>query len=823
MTVPVARNDPCPCGSGKRFKECHGAVGASPGLPPVARPQAPASESRMLAALEAQRAGRIAEAGRLYQSVLDEDPDNFDALHMLGVVQYELGQLASAEALVRRAVALNPDYAPAGVNLELILAQQSRQLARVELEREVEAMVRAQSDAARQQIASDVRVIAFYLPQYHTIPENDRWWGEGFTEWTHVRRAVPMFAGHEQPHEPGELGYYDLRLPEVRERQAALAREFGVHGFCYHVYWFNGKRLLEQPLDEVAASGKPDFPFCICWANENWTRRWDGREQDVLIAQNYSEADSRAFIRHYLPLLADPRYIRVEGRPLLIVYRLDQVPHARTMAEIWREEARRFGLGDICLCAARTTLLSDPEALGFDAGVEFPPHGYRAYRLNAQLALTEREFRGFVFDYRDRLIQSLDEPLSDGTLFRAAMPAWDNTARRRSDGMMFVRSSPALFQYWLHALIEQTRRRLPEGKRLVFINAWNEWGEGCHLEPDRRHGLGYLRAVRTALASPTRDWPSPVPIGDDPEGALAACEQDQALTVRRFDRSDGTARDGPLVSVVMTSYNRARFLDEAVRSVFAQTYRHLELVVVDDGSSDDSFAMLAELARAAPFPMVLIRQPNAGAPGALNRGLSVARGELVALLDSDDAYLPTRIATLLAALRREGSMLAFSGVEFIDADGNPAAHPRAIELQEKIDAVGGYPNKVYPLVLSNVTASTGNLMFARELLALTGGFRDLRLTHDWDFALAATYAGEPTHVAAPLYRYRLHEGSASATLRLHKTEETEAVYRRFFAALDRHPLFTDRARREDFLRFAHQHGCRGYFPAPAAWRDGRQD
>jgi glycosyltransferase involved in cell wall biosynthesis len=819
---PVGRNQPCPCGSGKAYKNCHGVLrtlDGKPALPGLLRSED--RQRRMVVALEAQRSARVAEAAALYQSVLNEEPDNFDALHMLGVARYELGELPQAEALVRRAIAVNPGVASAHANLRLIRAAQEWSGAEEQLCREVEQMRTLHRQVDSPAISSDVRVIAFYLPQYHPIPENDRWWGAGFTEWTNVRKGLPNFVGHEQPHEPAELGYYDLSSAEVRARQAGLAREFGIHGFCYYTYWFNGKRLLERPLDEVLTSGTPDLPFCVCWANENWTRRWDGLDQDILIGQDYSTADSTAFIRQLLPVLGDPRYIRVDGRPLLLVYKLDLIPQARAMADVWRREARQHGLGELYLCAVRTTFHSDPSAFGFDAVVEFPPHGFHAYRLNAQMQITNPEFRGMVFNYRHQVIQSLDETPCDYTTFRCVMPGWDNTARRRHDSTVFIRSSPDLFEYWLHAMIEQTRRRLPMGRRLVFVNAWNEWGEGCHLEPDRRSGRGYLAAVRNALVRPTRDLPPVVPFDPFREADMLLTEytRDPALQIRQFAPAGAAPAQGSLVSIVVPAYNHAAFLREAIGSVFAQTHSAIELIVVDDGSTDWSFELLTELANGARCPVVLIRQPNGGAPAALNRGLAIARGDYVAILNSDDAFTPTRIETLLAAVRREGAMLAFSGVAFIGADGAfVPRHPLAEKLKAKIDSIHDYPGLLYSLVLSNVAISTGNLLFARALLTVTGGFRDLKLCHDWDFVLAASYAGPPVFVSEPLYHYRLHEANTFAAMRLHGTQETETVYRRFFANIAGHPLLADERERERFLRFAHEQGCRGYFPVPSAWR-----
>ncbi|MCW8926765.1 MAG: glycoside hydrolase family 99-like domain-containing protein, partial [Xanthomonadales bacterium] len=190
-----------------------------------------------------------------------------------------------------------------------------------------------------------IRLIALYLPQFHPIPENDRFWGEGFTEWHNVKKAKPLFPGHHQPHVPKDLGYYDLRHEDTRIAQAEMARQYGIEGFCYYHYWFNGHRLLEHPLQEVLNSGRPDFPFCICWANENWTRRWDGKDREILMQQNYSEQDDRDHIRTLIPIFQDPRYIRINGKPFFLVYRTSDLPDPARTAEIWREEARNAGLG----------------------------------------------------------------------------------------------------------------------------------------------------------------------------------------------------------------------------------------------------------------------------------------------------------------------------------------------------------------------------------------------------------------------------------------------------------------------------------------------
>jgi lipopolysaccharide biosynthesis protein len=344
----------------------------------------------------------------------------------------------------------------------------------------------------------DVKVLAIYLPQFHPIPENDRWWGKGFTEWSRVARARPQFVGHYQPHLPERLGFYDLRLPEVRARQAALARAYGIHGFCYYYYWFGTKTLLERPLTEMLATGEPDFPFCLCWANENWTRRWDGAEGQLLIEQRYGPELDAALIQDLMPFFRDHRYLRVRGAPVLLVYQPSALPEPLATTARWRRAAREQGLPDLHLVAALTFGLRDPRPLGFDAAVEFPPHGepWNSCAVDG----IEPGFSGAIVDFRTVVSRRLALPPPPFRLYRTAMAGWDNTPRRGRQATVFHRASPGVYEEWLRALVTAARRVDPD-HRLVFVNAWNEWAEGAHLEPDKRFGTGYLEATRRALTS----------------------------------------------------------------------------------------------------------------------------------------------------------------------------------------------------------------------------------------------------------------------------------------------------------------------------------
>ncbi len=270
--------------------------------------------------------------------------------------------------------------------------------------------------------STSIRAIAFHLPQFHPIPENDEWWGKGFTEWINVVRAKPRFEGHYQPHLPADLGFYDLRLPEARAAQAQLAAEYGIYGFCYYHYWFNGRRLLEQPVNGIWKSGEPDFPFCLCWANENWSRRWDGANNEILIAQHYSHEDDLAHIRSLIPLFRDPRYIRVMGKPIFLVYRASKLPEPKRTTEIWRREAESAGLSGLFLVRVEShdQLGGDPRELGFDCAVDFHPNHEllaashiprRRWWHRRKLRTTEPAYyENSIYDYKKYTSSALARP-----------------------------------------------------------------------------------------------------------------------------------------------------------------------------------------------------------------------------------------------------------------------------------------------------------------------------------------------------------------------------------------------------------------------------
>lgn len=348
-----------------------------------------------------------------------------------------------------------------------------------------------------------VRLVAFYLPQFHPIPENDEWWGEGFTEWTNVRRAKPNFEGHDQPKIPGELGYYDLRDDNIRSQQITLARQHGVDAFCYYYYWFKGKKLLETPLEMLLQNKELDFPFCICWANEDWTRTWDGESNSILIQQEYSLASYTQFITDVYPLFLDSRYLKINNRPVLLIYRANRLVNCPEALQLWKSYCRRQGTAEPFLISVNSfgeATASNHYQLGFDAIVEFPPHGY-SKSFGGNLTPKSSTFVGRLFDYDLTRQSFVAQQLPIGKYFRSVMPNWDNTARRQDNPDIFIGSTPDHYQQWLSSSIEHTQNFMVGDEKLVFLNAWNEWAEGNYLEPDEKNGMGYLQSTLVAKKS----------------------------------------------------------------------------------------------------------------------------------------------------------------------------------------------------------------------------------------------------------------------------------------------------------------------------------
>ena len=379
----------------------------------------------------------------------------------------------------------------------------------------------------------NARLIAFYLPQFHPIPENDEWWGKGFTEWTNVAKARPLFPGHYQPHTPADLGFYDLRVPETRQAQADLARQAGIEGFCYWHYWFAGKRLLERPFNEVLSSGEPDFPFCLGWANQTWSGIWHGAPKRILIEQTYPGPEDHE--KHFyanLPAFQDPRYIRVDGKPLFLIYSPQELPKAEAFFEQWRKLALKNGLPGIHFVAHLLQSRPDyhPEQLGFDAitvcnpsrirwGTRFDValarhnqvanNGHKRAGLWLKFLATAEAYKekvrgkyhqllGYpssVYDYEDAMLffQQADSPCR--TVYPSVIPNWDNSPRSGGRATILKNSSPELFRRHLREALRQAAA-LPAGRQIVFVKSWNEWAEGNYLEPDLQFGHQYLDVVR---------------------------------------------------------------------------------------------------------------------------------------------------------------------------------------------------------------------------------------------------------------------------------------------------------------------------------------
>jgi len=456
----------------------------------------------------------------------------------------------------------------------------------------------------RNSLSHEVRLIAFYLPQFHPIPENDQWWGKGFTEWTNVTKATPLFTGHYQPHLPADLGFYDLRLPEVRKQQAELAQQYGIEGFCYWHYWFNGKQLLEKPFQEVLESGEPDFPFCLAWANEHWSRRWNGMEQDMLQEQIYGgKEDDEAHIQWLIPAFRDKRYITVDGKPLFLIYNPSHLPDPISTITLWRKRVQEAGLPGIYLVAIKSHAKNwekNWQDFGFDDQLIFQP--------NWGIIRKASEFIGS--QYIAPPLQSLEniDPLrinyseawkylsafqGKGDEIHSVVPMWDNSARRKYQPVVLDNPSPEEYKRWLALEIDRVKGN-PPSHRIVFLNAWNEWAEGNHLEPDQRYGRAFLEATKEAFQAPP--------------GVVAEAYCDVALAALRLgdeNRSQMYLQRAEELSDVKTIRN---ILQPKLRRFNAISKNMQAVTEFQNGNIDKALEILEQTKR--EYPEYLITSEN---------------------------------------------------------------------------------------------------------------------------------------------------------------------------------------------------------------------
>lgn len=552
-------------------------------------------------------------------------------------------------------------------------------------------------------------LLAYYLPQFHTTPENDAWWGKGFTDWTNLARATPRFAGHYQPRIPRDLGFYTLDDPRTLPRQIDLAKGAGLGGFVFYYYWFNGKRLLEAPLDQLRQDKSLDFPFCLMWANENWTRRWDGLDREVLLAQEYDEADDAALIDDFAGYFADPRYIRLDGRPLLMIYRAALIPDAQVTIARWRALfAERHGENPL-IFMAQSFHDNDPATHGLDGAVEFPPHKLvvDAPKLNNMLDLFDPEFTAAVHRYDDIVAVSLAVAKPKYPLIRTIVPGWDNDPRREGNGVVLHEAKPAKYQIWLEALIDYARANPVSGAPVLCVNAWNEWAEGAYLEPDIHYGAAFLNATARAISGQSAADTARhlLLVGHD---ALRHGSQLLLLHLARaLRRQHGVTphilllATGPLAA----EYEKAGILhiaaDAAARKTFIARYRRLGIRAAIVNTAASAFLCEA-LEDAGIEPTLLIHEmprlvQEKSLQGAVKRGMAAARHVVFS-----SAYVRDALCADLAVTPRAAKILPQGNYQRVGFSAE-ARHAFRREL--------GVPDE--------------------SLVVLGAGFADLRKGFDW--------------------------------------------------------------------------------------------
>ena len=590
-------------------------------------------------------------------------------------------------------------------------------------------------------------MIAFYLPQFHATEENDAFWGKGFTEWRQLAKGMSRFPGHYQPRIPRDLGFYDLENIDILRAQADLAKASGIHGFGYYYYWFNQKRVLERPLEKLLASDV-EMPFMLIWANENWTKTWDGSESQILLKQDYMINDEEALLddlsRHFL----DRRYIRIDNRPLFVIYNPKNIPETADTIARWRSKLiTRLGVEPL-MFMAQTFGDRDPRPHGLDGAIEFPPH-----KLSDELPgrptpdAYSSDFAGRVIAYDDFVKTSLDEDDPDFPLIKTIVPSWDNDARRPNRGLTLEDSTPLKYQNWLFELLSRAIDAPVFGTPIVAINAWNEWAESAYLEPDVHLGAANLNATARAYVS-----------------ALNAA-------IVGVSGSNSEAATRPAVTVIFPNFNHEKYLPQRLQSVLDQTVPPNEIIFLDDCSSDNSVEVARAILSRSNIPYRIVE--NTSNSGSVFRqwmkGLALARNELIWMAETDDSADRRFLSNILPAFSREDVMAVFGRITCIDQDG-----ALRNDLDNYFDGlenfswsyscvVPAYQAFAHDFSTKNIIPNASGLVFRKP--ALTDRERDrlfqYRFAGDWYFYALVARGGSIAYCRRARSFFRVSQSSAS--------------------------------------------------------------
>lgn len=672
-----------------------------------------------------------------------DQPIKNDVIPEFRVLQPSTGCLDNSNPLPARSE--NERQLQGRGNIEDFYAEQAKYASAGEAFEEFDPTILQQIDRSK------LDLIAFYLPQFHPIKENDRFWGKGFTEWRQLSRGLPRYRGHYQPRTPRDLGFYTLTNVEPITRQAALAKAAGINVFGFYYYWFNRTRVLDEPVEIFLRSGV-EMKFMLIWANENWTRTWDGSESSILLKQDYNEDEEKALIADWARHFQDQRYYRIDGRPLFVIYNPKLVPDSQKTIARWRRILQIDHDMNPLMFMAQTFGMRDPSDFGLDGAIEFPPH-----KLSDTLPgrptpdAYSPNFAGRVIEYGDFVKVSLAEEAHAYPLIKTVVPSWDNEARRPNRGLSLEQSTPQKYEMWLSGLIQSALSAPPigggKGRAVVAVNAWNEWAEGAYLEPDVHFGAAYLNATARAICNSVKSVKSLASAQREPE---------------------------PAVSVIFPNYNHAKYLPERISSVLQQTMKPAEIIFLDDCSSDNSIEVARGLLQKCNIPYKII--PNKQNSGNVfkqwMKGLEEASSDWIWIAETDDSADHGFLEYLSPMLQREDVLAAYGMISFINGAGKRsndlAGYYDGLQLfdWQRSTVVTAKKAFEYDFVVKNIIPNASGVVFKKPVLTEAQKERlfQYKFAGDWYFYALLLRGGKIGYCrdARSYFRVSLESTSRSA-------------------------------------------------------------